>query len=297
MASFGNTSKKRSNQVQNQALDRAEGTVRIGNQALDEYGEVLDPSYLQVQHVSRTFDTPNGKLEVLRDINFQVARGEIVCIVGASGCGKSTLLRAIAGLDMGHEGDVIIDGKKVTRPEKSHGMVFQEHRLFPWLTVEQNVGYALDGVSKEEKARRVKEYIDLVGLTGFEKSYPGQLSGGMAQRGGIARALVNEPSVLLLDEPFGALDTFTKISMQEELKRIQKESRTTMVMVTHDIDEAVYLSNHVVVLSSRPGTIREIIKVELSEPRNRNSYEFLEIRRKIYQLFFEEKQLEPEYSI
>lgn len=272
-------------------------TTEAFEQMQNEYGEVLEPSYLKVDHVSRAFDTPGGKLEVLRDISFQVAKGEIVCIVGASGCGKSTLLRAIAGLDMGHEGDVIINGKKVTRPEKSHGMVFQEHRLFPWLTVEQNVSYALDGVSKEEKARRVKEYIELVGLTGFEKSYPGQLSGGMAQRGGIARALVNEPSVLLLDEPFGALDTFTKISMQEELKRIQKESHTTMVMVTHDIDEAVYLSNHVVVLSSRPGTIKDIIKVELSEPRNRNSYEFLEIRRKIYRQFFEERQPEVEYSI
>ncbi len=248
-------------------------------------------SYISVKNLSKYFDGKGGRLHVLDDINFQIRKGEAICVVGASGCGKSTLLRAIAGLDPDHEGTVMVDGKTVTKPAKDRGMVFQEHRLFPWLSVEQNIGYALNGVSKEEKKRLVREYVKLVGLKGFEKSYPRQLSGGMAQRAGIARALVNNPAVLLLDEPFGALDTFTKISMQNELKNIQKQSRTTMILVTHDIDEAVYLADRIFVLSSRPGKIKQVVHVGLSEPRDRNSYEFLEIRKMIYDEFFSEGDL------
>ena len=206
--------------------------------------------------------------------------------MGSSGCGKSTLLRAICGLDADHEGTVWIDGTEITGPNKHRGMVFQEHRLFPWLTVSQNVGYALNDISKEEKQEKVKQYIELVGLNGFENSYPRELSGGMAQRAGIARALVNNPSVLFLDEPFGALDAFTKISMQKELKRIQKRSHTTMLLVTHDIDEAVYLADQIIVMSERPGRIQRIVPVQLPEPRDRNSYEFVEIRKIIYNEFF-----------
>ena len=161
----------------------------------------------------------------------------------------------------------------------------------PWLTVAQNVGYVLQGLSKEEKREKVQKYIDLVGLHGFEKSYPRELSGGMAQRAGIARALVNKPSVLFLDEPFGALDAFTKISMQKELKRIQKKSDTTMLLVTHDIDEAVYLADRIIVMSERPGKIRRIVPVELTGHRDRNSYEFVEIRKIIYNEFFDESSV------
>jgi sulfonate transport system ATP-binding protein len=164
-------------------------------------------------------------------------------------------------------------------------MVFQEHRLFPWLTVEQNIGVALNGIDKSKKAELVQKYIDLVGLTGFEKAYPKQLSGGMAQRGGIARALVNDPEVLLLDEPFGALDTFTKMAMQKELKQIQKKSNTTMIMVTHDIEEAVFLADKIIIMSPRPGRIVKVIDVDLIEPRDRNSYEFLEIRKEVFNEF------------
>ena len=253
--------------------------------------------YICVEHVSKTFRTGSEELEVLSDISFSVRQGQITCIVGTSGCGKSTLLRGIAGIDPDYEGQILVGGQQVKKPTKHIGIVFQEHRLFPWLTVEDNIKFALNGISREEKEELTKKYIRLVGLDGFEKAYPAQLSGGMAQRGGIARALVNQPPVLLLDEPFGALDTFTKIAMQNELKRIQKTAGTTMLMVTHDIDEAVYLADQVVVLSARPGKIKCIVKVELSEPRDRNSYEFLNIRRKIYRQFFEEKERDLDFVI
>ena len=249
-------------------------------------------SYIQIDHVNKFFDRGEEKLQILDDISFSVEKGQIACIVGASGCGKSTLLRAIAGLDPNHEGKILVDGQEVLKPEKTRGMVFQEHRLFPWMTVKKNIAYALNGYDSKEKWELVKAHINLVRLNGFENSYPRQLSGGMAQRAGIARALVNNPPVLLLDEPFGALDTFTKINMQSELKRIQKESGTTMILVTHDIDEAVFLADKIIVLSNRPGKIKEIISVDLQEPRDRNSIEFLNIRRKIYEQFFDDSHLE-----
>ncbi len=252
--------------------------------------------YIQVDHVSKGFLTNGTYLPVLEDISFSMPKGSITCIVGASGCGKSTLLRAIAGIDPRHEGTIRIGGKEIRNPEKSIGMVFQEPRLFPWLTVEKNIHYAMDGVEKEKRDQLTREYIDLVGLTGFEKVYPAQLSGGMAQRAGIARALVNQPPVLLLDEPFGALDTFTKITMQNELKRIQSSSDTTMIMVTHDIDEAIFLSDLIIVLTSRPGRIKALTPVMLPDPRMRNGDDFLQYRKKIYSMFFEEHILE-DYSI
>ena len=178
-------------------------------------------------------------------------------------------------------------GQPVLKPEKTRGIVFQEHRLFPWLTVEQNVAFALNGVEKKEKKRLVQKYIDLVDLTGFEKTYPRNLSGGMAQRAGIARALVNQPETILLDEPFGALDAFTKIAMQEELKKIQKRSGVTTVVVTHDIEEAVFLADKIIILSARPGRIKRTVEVTLPEPRDRNSDEFTRIKRDIYGEFFD----------
>ncbi len=248
-----------------------------------------EEKYIVVEGLHKYFSQRGSEqMHILDDINFSVEKGEVICIVGSSGCGKSTLLRAICGLDPDHEGTVRIKGLEITGPDKHRSMVFQEHRLFPWLTVEQNVGYALNGISKEEKNQKVQQHIELVGLHGFEKSYPRELSGGMAQRAGIARALVNDPSVLFLDEPFGALDAFTKISMQKELKRIQKRSHTTMLLVTHDIDEAVYLADQIIVMSERPGRIQRIVPVNLKEPRDRNSYEFVEIRKIIYNEFFSE---------
>lgn len=245
----------------------------------------MGQNYIEVKGLSKYFVTKKDSVHALEDINFSVNKGELVCVLGPSGCGKSTLMRAICGLDVDYQGAVIIDGKEVKKPEKTRGMVFQEHRLFPWLTVEQNIGFALNGIDKNKKAELVQKYIDLVGLTGFEKAYPKQLSGGMAQRGGIARALVNDPEVLLLDEPFGALDTFTKMAMQKELKQIQKKSNTTMIMVTHDIEEAVFLADKIIIMSPRPGRIVKVIDVDLIEPRDRNSYEFLEIRKEVFNEF------------
>lgn len=242
-------------------------------------------NYIEVKGLTKHFTTKKDSVHALENINFSVDKGELICVLGPSGCGKSTLMRAICGLDTDYEGTITIDGKEVHGPEKTRGMVFQEHRLFPWLTVEQNIGFALNGIDKEKKAELIQKYIDLVGLTGFEKAYPKQLSGGMAQRGGIARALVNDPEVLLLDEPFGALDTFTKMAMQKELKQIQKKSDTTMIMVTHDIEEAVFLADKIIVMSPRPGKIVKVIDVDLNEPRDRNSYEFLEIRKEVFNEF------------
>ena len=275
---------------------RVMATERNGADDMSE--NVSNNAYISVSNISKTFERKGERVKALDDVSFTVDKGNIVCIVGASGCGKSTLLRAIAGLDPVHEGTVTIDGKEVTRPQKTRGVVFQEHRLFPWMTVEQNIDFALGGRNGEEKRNITKRNIELVGLSGFEKSYPKQLSGGMAQRAGIARALANDPDVLLLDEPFGALDTFTKIAMQNELKRIQRQSGTTMIMVTHDIDEAVYLSDKVIVLSSRPGKIKRTVSVDLPVPRNRNSYEFLQIRKLIYDEFFtDETGARIEYEI
>ena len=253
-----------------------------------------EENYILVEHVSKYFLRGDEKMKILEDVSFSVTKGQMVCIVGASGCGKSTLLRAIAGLDPVYEGKITVNGQPVVKPEKSRGIVFQEHRLFPWMTVRQNIMYGLSKMDKKSKNELVDQHINLVRLNGFENSYPLQLSVGMAQRAVIARALVNNPPVLLLDEPFGALDTFTKINMQKELKRIQKESHTTMILVTHDIDEAVFLADKVIVFSSRPGKIEASINVELSETdgafRDRNSIEFLDVRRKIYDLFFNENK-------
>ncbi|MBR1623774.1 MAG: ABC transporter ATP-binding protein [Pseudobutyrivibrio sp.] len=257
----------------------------------------VNNEYLKITNVNKFFEKDGETFQVLKDINLTVREGEFVCIVGASGCGKSTLLRSIAGLDTNHEGEITVNGERVTKPEKTRGMVFQEHRLFPWLNVEDNISYVLNEGTKEEKAKNVKEHIELVGLSGFEKSYPRQLSGGMAQRAGIARALVNRPEILLLDEPFGALDAFTKIQMQQEVKRIHKQEGTTMILVTHDIDEAVYLADRIVVMSARPGTIKRVVNVELAELRNRNNFEFLSIRKEIFNEFFAEQQIDLDYVI
>lgn len=250
-----------------------------------------DEAYICVEHINKYFTRGEEQLQILDDVSFTVKKGQMVCIVGASGCGKSTLLRAIAGLDTNYEGLITVNDQPVLKPEKSRGIVFQEHRLFPWMTVRQNIKFGLSRMTKEERDKLVEQHINLVGLNGFENSYPRQLSGGMAQRTGIARALVNNPPVLLLDEPFGALDTFTKITMQKELKRIQNESGTTMILVTHDIDEAVFLADKVIVLSNRPGKIKEIVDVDIppvieNKYRDRNSIEFLNVRRRIYKQFF-----------
>jgi sulfonate transport system ATP-binding protein len=241
------------------------------------------PAHLKILDVTREFNVNGGRLTALDTVSLDVGEGEFVTIVGASGCGKSTLLRLGAGLDTTHSGSITHDGKAVSGPSLDRGMVFQEPRLFPWLTVERNVALGLEnsGIGKAQKKRLVEQHLDLVGLSGFAKAYPHQLSGGMAQRAGIARGLVNRPNVLFLDEPFGALDAITKTRLQDELQEIWAKERITMVLVTHDVDEAAYLGDRVVVMSPRPGRIRDIIPVALGRPRDRTSAALSQVRNRV----------------
>lgn len=258
---------------------------------------------LKIEHVNKTFEIDGGNLEVLSDISLEVKKGEFLGIVGFSGCGKSTFLRILSGLETCNSGTLELDGKEIKGPGLDRGMIFQESRLFPWMRVKENVLYGLERKKRKELGKKAadelaRKYIRLVKLEGFENAYPPQLSGGMQQRVSIARALIANPEILLLDEPFGALDAITRIDMQDEVLRIREENQTTMILVTHDIDEAVYLCDRVVVLSRQPGEIKDIVDVKLPRPRNRTSVEFSEVRRKIYKLFFnKEKDIEIEYNI
>lgn len=252
---------------------------------------------LEISGLTKTFSQAGGPVLALTGIDLDVPAGGFVSIVGASGCGKSTLLRIVAGLEAGFDGLVKLGGKPVGGPGLDRGMVFQEHRLLPWLTVEQNVAFALDGLSPAELAERVASHLELVGLGGFAKAYPHQLSGGMSQRVAIARALANRPKVLLLDEPFGALDAMTKIVMQQEILRIWQAEGTTMILVTHDIDEAIFLGDRVVVMSSRPGRVKSVLPVDLPRPRDRSSPSFIDIRRRVFAEFFKEAEAPFAYVI
>lgn len=252
---------------------------------------------LSIQNVNKSFTVDGQKVDVLKDINLEVQEGEFIAIVGHSGCGKSTLLKIIAGLEKNDTGLVTVDGKEVNGPGMDRGMIFQEHRLFPWMSIEKNVQLGLKGLSKEEKTKLSDQYLELVKLSEFKKAYPSQLSGGMSQRAAIARSLVSQPEVLLLDEPFGALDALTKIELQEELLKIRERFHNTMLMVTHDIEEAVYLADRIVVMSARPGRIKDVIKVELGTYRDRGGSNFAHYKKKIFDYFFEEKTVVPEYNI
>ncbi|KAF1030419.1 MAG: Aliphatic sulfonates import ATP-binding protein SsuB [Pseudomonas sp.] len=228
---------------------------------------------LHIRALNKAYRIEGKPLPVLHDINLDVAPGEFVSIVGASGCGKSTLLRLIVGLEAEYEGDIVLDGQRIAATGLERGIVFQDHRLFPWMTVAQNIALALKNhdLPPAEKDRLVREHIALVNLVGFENAYPHQLSGGMAQRAAIARALVNTPKVLLLDEPLGALDALTRVHLQRELQRIWVQQRCTVIMVTHDIEEALYLGDRVIVMDAHPGRIKHEIRVDLPHPRERTS--------------------------
>ncbi|MCJ1887608.1 ABC transporter ATP-binding protein [Pseudomonas sp. LA21] len=242
---------------------------------------ILDPAILPaqqaqsgalaIQGLSKAYSIDGRSLPVLENIDLAVRPGEFVSIVGASGCGKSSLLRLIVGLENDYSGRILLDGKAVTGTSLERGIVFQDHRLFPWKTVEENVALALkqQKLSRAEKRELVADHLELVGLTGFEHAYPHQLSGGMAQRAAIARALITRPKVLLLDEPFGALDALTRVRLQHELQRIWVQQRSTMIMVTHDVEEALYLGDRVIVMDARPGRIRHEVRVDLPHPRQR----------------------------
>lgn len=255
---------------------------------------------LEIKKVKKIFPMKTGNLEVLSNIDLSIDNGEIVSIVGVSGCGKSTLLKILAGLDNATSGEIVLNGNiRGKELRKKIGMIFQESRLFPWCTVEHNIAFGLPNkTDKNEKKEKIQEYIDLVGLKGFAKAYPNQLSGGMQQRVSIARTLIHHPSILLLDEPFGALDALTKINMQKEIIRIWEQEKTTMIIITHDIDEAIYLGNRVVVMSEKPGVIKKVIPIKLARPRDRNSNDFAAYRRLVYEEFFEREEAQNvEYTI
>ncbi len=239
---------------------------------------------LEIKKVQKIFHTKDKDVEAIRNVDLNVKEGEFISIIGASGCGKTTLLRLIAGLERDYSGDILLDGKRVEKAGLDRGVIFQDHRLLPWLTVEDNLTLGLEG-TKKELQDQVKEYLHKVDLDNFEKVYPGQLSGGMAQRVSIARALMRHPRILLLDEPLGALDALTKMNMQVEISKIWEEEKTTMIMVTHDIDEAIYLGDRVVVMRPRPAEVDEIINIELPRPRLRSSSDFAFYRNQIINIF------------
>lgn len=255
---------------------------------------------LKVSHLNKSFEVDGNRISVLKDINFEIKKGEFITIVGHSGCGKSTLLKILAGLMNYDNGEVIRNGKNLDGPSADCGMVFQEHRLLPWLKVKDNVSFGIRRLPKKEREKLVKKQLKLVRLENFENAYPRQLSGGMSQRAAIARGLVTNPDILLLDEPFGALDAMTRVKMQKEILRIWKEERTTMIMVTHDLDEALLLGQRVIVLSSNPGEVRDILDMSQAGVKGRNSENFGFYKRKIYQYFFEgedDEETNVEYMI
>jgi NitT/TauT family transport system ATP-binding protein len=249
---------------------------------------------LRIEDVTLRFLPKGGKpVTALDRISLDVAEEEFSVIVGPSGCGKSSLLRLVAGLIEPSAGMISLDGKVVTRPGRDRGMVFQSYTLFPWLTVQDNVefGLKLGGMALAERKRIAKRYIEQVGLNGFEKSYPKQLSGGMMQRVALARALANDPEILLMDEPFGALDSQTRSLMQELLLNIWEQSHKTVLFITHDIDEAILLGDRVHVMTARPGRIKEVVEIDIPRPRNVDvltSIEFIAIKRRIMALIHDE---------
>ena len=248
---------------------------------------------VEIKNITRIFrkeDAPETL--ALDNVSLHVDDKEFVCFLGPSGCGKTTLLRIIAGLDTPDSGEIILDGTRITIPDSKRGMVFQEYSLFPWRNVTENIifGPEMKGVARKKAIQDAEKYLELVGLTQFKDSFPYELSGGMRQRVAIARALANEPEVLLMDEPFGALDAQTRNSLQHQLLEIWDKKHITILFVTHSVDEAVFLADRIVVMTARPGKIKEIINVELPRPRIRTSPEVNKLRTAVLKLLSEERK-------
>ena len=240
---------------------------------------------IEIKNINKSFESKkNEKLSVLEDINLEINDGELVCLLGPSGCGKTTLLRLIAGLDHPTSGEIIADGEVVEKPSGDRAVIFQQYSLFPWLTVLGNVIFGLEMTnkdSKEENIAAAERYLESVGLLDFKDSYPHELSGGMKQRVAIIRSLLNHSPILLMDEPFSALDMQNRHKLQEQLIGVWKRFENTIVFVTHDVDEAVYLADKIVILDKNPGKIREIVEVDMERPRKRESVEFLTLQENI----------------
>lgn len=242
---------------------------------------------LEITIERKDFVVGKKRLPILGDIQLQVEAGEFVSVLGPSGCGKTTLLRLILGLDLNYQGEIKLGDQLITGPGLDRGVVFQTPRLMPWLSVRENIEFAIpDGRSSKAARNHVQQLIELVGLVGFEKAWPKQLSGGMSQRVALARAFINLPDLLVLDEPFGALDTLTRMTMQEELLRILDKEDTTAFMVTHDVDEAIFVSDKIIVMSARPALTKAVFCVKLDKPRNRTNNDFLKLRANIMEEFY-----------
>lgn len=248
---------------------------------------------LEIKEVGKVFKTKSGETTALEKTSFSVSDGEFVTILGPSGCGKSTVLRIVAGLEEATSGQVLIDGQEVNGPGPDRGMVFQSYTLYPWLTVKDNIsfGLKLKGVSQKERDDVARHYLQLIGLEGFEKHYPIQLSGGMKQRVAIARALANDPKILLMDEPFGALDAQTRNIMQEVLLKAWEESKKTILFITHDVEESIFLADSVYVMTARPGRLKKKVPIALERPREfsvKGSVEFTQYKEELLSLIREE---------
>jgi NitT/TauT family transport system ATP-binding protein len=256
-------------------------------------------AHIVIENVSKVFENDGRRMVALENIGLEIPRGQFVCLLGPSGCGKSTLLNAIAGFAPPTQGRITADGAPVTGPGPERGMVFQEYALFPWMTVEQNVGFGLEikGLPKPQIAARVAELLKLLSLEDFGKRYPKDLSGGMRQRVAIARVLALDSPILLMDEPFGALDALTRRNLQDELLRIWAELKKTVIFVTHSIEEAIYLADRIVVMTYRPGTVKRDMLVDLPRMRDPSAAEFNALKRELGQLVMEEQQRHHEAEI
>ncbi|WP_111861519.1 ABC transporter ATP-binding protein [Acinetobacter sp. CFCC 10889] len=263
------------------------------NQKVSVAGQV------SIQNLNKFFHGKAQDLHVLDHINLEIAAGEFISIVGNSGCGKSTLLRLLVGLDADFEGSIQIDQQPIQGPSLDRGIVFQDHRLFPWLTVEQNIALALEKsqFTVAEKQELIDYHLELVQLSAFKHAYPSQLSGGMSQRVAIARSLVNRPRILLLDEPFGALDALTRSNLQQELQHILSSEKVTTILVTHDVEEAVLLGDRIVVMQPNPGRIKRIVNVDLERPRRREDYRLTALKHDILQDFKDQKVIAEPHEL
>ncbi|EAQ02567.1 taurine ABC transporter, ATP-binding protein [Pseudooceanicola batsensis HTCC2597] len=251
----------------------------------------MTTSKISFRNATKVFGAPDSGVTALKNLNLDIRDGEIVTVVGPSGCGKSTAMNMVAGLLDVTSGEVLVDGKPVLGPGPDRGVIFQQYALFPWLTVRQNVefGLKLQGMDRAKRKERALHYLGLVGLASFSEAYPKTLSGGMKQRCAIARAYAVNPSVLLMDEPFGALDALTRVKLQDQLLDTWSKDKRTVMFITHDVDEAVYIAHRVIVLAARPGRLQEIVEVDLPFPRNddvRLSPEFTEIRNRVWRAVY-----------
>lgn len=255
--------------------------------------------YIEIENAEKNFLQNGEKFTAFTDVSLSIEKGEFICLLGPSGCGKSTLLNAIAGFSPITSGNIKIDGKEIKEPSVDNVMIFQNYGLFPWRNVQKNVELGLESkrISKDERRKIADKYIELVGLENFKKSHPRQLSGGMQQRVSIARALAVDPEIIFMDEPFGALDAITRMRLQDDILSISKQEKKTIIFVTHDIEEAVFLADRIVIMTPNPGKIKSVVTVPLKGHRERTASDFLQVRDKIFDLFNMKHEEQIEYMI